>query len=86
MNAVTLVIDASLAPPLFHAEFGAHACESYENARRAMQLEALKPVLKDYDCLVQDGDLSDVMFVVAGQRLPAHRAVLAARYVCMLEC
>lgn len=36
-------------------------------------------IVEDMDALISDRDLSDVTFVVEGERIHAHRVILAAR-------
>jgi hypothetical protein len=68
------VVEASLAPPPWMGPVAAAAVAPHDEAKAA----ALA-TLEDYGRLVEDGDLSDVVFVVDVERLPAHRVMLAAR-------
>jgi len=69
-----LVVEASLAPPLWMGPV--------VEATTVLPNEATLSVLvlvQNYNKLVEDGELADVVLVVEGQRFPAHRAVLAAQ-------
>jgi len=68
------VVEASLAPPLWMGPV--------EEAAAVLPDEAILSVLavlQNYNKVVEDGELADVVLVVEGQRFPALRVVLAAQ-------
>jgi hypothetical protein len=64
------VVEASLVPP---ARLAAEETESEKALRQA------RLALQDYGKLLEDPARADVTFAVGGQRIRAHRAILAAR-------
>ena len=74
------VVEASLAPPLWMGPVE-EAVADAEAAMRGKAQAALVALQQDLSKMVDncEPELADVVLLVEGQRLPAHRGVIAAR-------
>ena len=72
-----LVVEASLAPPLWMGPVEKAATDS--QAPSPVRVQAALAALENYGKLLENGSLADVVLVVEGERFPAHRGVLAAQ-------
>ena len=70
------VVEASLAPPPWMGPVEEAAQDS--GATMATKTQS-KLALENYDKILEDGILADVVLVVDGERFPAHRVILAAQ-------
>ena len=74
------VVEASLAPPLWMGPVE-EAVEVPEAAMRGKAQAAIAALLQDYAKMVDNSEpqLADVVLLVEGERVHAHRGVIAAR-------